>query len=73
MDHHKYFSFALFALIINVGLVKANTIYGINVNVTLDEEGNGKIIEKWDMNVNQGTENYKPMMNLGNSEITNFR
>lgn len=52
--------------------VKANEIYSIDVSLELDDEGNGKVTEIWNMYVNQGTEVYKPMGDLGNSEITNF-
>lgn len=52
--------------------VKANEIYSIDVSLELDNEGNGKVTEIWNMYVNQGTEVYKPMGDLGNSEITNF-
>ena len=66
--------FILFILIFFIGLsfVKANEIYSIDVSVELDENGNGFVTEVWDMYVNQGTEVYKPMGDLGNSKITNF-
>ncbi len=53
--------------------VYANTIYSIDVTLNLDENGNGKITEVWQAKVDSKTELYKPMGDLGNSEITNFK
>lgn len=72
MKKIKYLFFSLLMLFCTISFVKANTIYSIDVIAVLDEEGNGKITEIWKVDVNKGTESYKPFGDLGNSEITNF-
>lgn len=73
MGKIKYLLTILFVTFAGLVSVKANTINSIKVNVKLDIEGNAKIEEVWDMSVDRGTEVYKPMSNLGNSTISNFR
>ena len=52
--------------------VSANTINKIDMNIKLDETGNANITETWDVDGSDGTEWYKGMSNLGNSELTDF-
>ena len=73
MSKKNLFIAIIFFLILNIGVAKANTLYSLDIDVKLDNEGNGKITEVWNMNVDKGTEVYKPMTNLGNSDITNFK
>lgn len=72
MKRIKYLFFSLLLLFSMAGFAKANTIYSIDITAVLDEDGNAKITEVWDMSVDKGTEVYKPMGSLGNSEISNF-
>ena len=72
MKRIKYLFFSLLLLFSMVCFAKANTIYSIDITAVLDEYGNAKITEVWDMSVDKGTEVYKPMGSLGNSEISNF-
>lgn len=72
MKMDKIFIFLLLLLFSMAGFAKANTIYSIDITAVLDEDGNAKITEVWDMSVDKGTEVYKPMGSLGNSEISNF-
>lgn len=72
MKRIKYLFFSLILLFSMAGFARANTIYSIDVTAVLDEDGNAKITEIWDMSVDKGTEVYKPMGSLGNSEISNF-
>lgn len=72
MKRIKYLFFSLLLLFSMIGFAKANTIYSIDITAVLDEDGNAKITEVWDMSVDKGTEVYKPMGSLGNSEISNF-
>lgn len=72
MKKIKLFLFVSFLLFFNIQIIRANEIYSIDVNVELDEYGNGTITEIWNMKVDNGTENYKPIGDLGNGEITNF-
>ena len=73
MKKIKYLVFFIFMFLINISITKANEIYSIDVNIKLDEEGNGIVTEIWNMKADKGTENYKPMGDLGNSEISNFK
>ena len=54
--------------------VKANTIYSIDVNTYIDENGNAEITEMWDVEGTDGTEWYHPFRNLseGHHQITDF-
>ncbi len=72
MNRIKYLLFAVIISLFGVTNVLANTIHSIDVEVTLDEYGNGKIKEVWDATVDSKTELYKPMGDLGNSKITDF-
>src|SRR5574344_118791 len=58
------------------GLVLASNgdkINSIDVNITLDTNGNAHIKEVWDVYAGSGTEFYKAEYNLGNMNITNFK
>ena len=72
MKKVRYFIFSLILLFSMKNLAKANSIYSIDVTMVLDEEGNANVTEVWNMDVDRGTEVYKPMGRLGNSEISNF-
>ncbi len=72
MKKIKYLIFTLFVSLISISFIKANEIYSIDVNVELNKDGSAHITEVWNMKVDKGTEVYKPMSNLGNSEISNF-
>ena len=50
----------------------ANSIDSISMDIYVDTNGNAKVTETWNCNVNQGTEVYHPYYNLGNSKITNL-
>lgn len=62
-------------LIININpasAIQANYINHIDIVINIQENGDAHISEKWDINVNNGTEIYKVMNNLGGSQIENF-
>lgn len=61
----------LFIIITTIN-VSANTIYSIDMNIYLDEMGNANITERWDVLGSDGTEWYKPLRDLGQSEISDF-
>ena len=67
-----YFLFGL-SLMLVASIVDANTIKSIDVTMELDKMGNAKVTEVWDMNITEGTEVYKPIGDLGNGDISNFR
>lgn len=52
--------------------VQANSIQSISMDIYVDTNGDAKVTETWNCNVNQGTEVYHPYYNLGNSKITNL-
>ena len=63
------FSFILIFLLLSVvvsGVNAAgkNTVSSIKIFVDLDESGNGRVEEIWDMEVYEGTENYKQFFGL---------
>ena len=64
------FLISLFTLILNVN---ANSIDDINMNIFIDDNGDAKITETWKVNINDGTEGYKPYYNLRESVISNFK
>ena len=67
-----YFLFGL-SLMLVASIVDANTIKSIDVTMELDKMGNAKVTEVWDMNITEGTEVFKPIGDLGNGDISNFR
>ena len=52
--------------------VSANTIYKMNIDVYLNQDGSADITEVWDVDGSDGTEWYKVMNNLGNMELSSF-
>ena len=52
--------------------VDANTINSVTMDIFLNKDGSGHVTEVWDMNLNEGTESYKPYGNLKNYKIKNF-
>ena len=52
-----------------IGIVSANSIRYIDMDIVLDKNGNATITETWDATVNQGTEGWHPYYNLGLSKI----
>ena len=50
----------------------SNNIYSIDIKVYIDEYGNADIEEVWDVEGSDGSEWYKVLGNLGNSEISNY-
>lgn len=54
----------------SIGIVKANTISNIDMDIYVDIEGTATITETWKANVSKGTEGWHPYFNIGNSKIT---
>ena len=72
MNRVKYLIFSVFIFFISISFIKANEIYSIKVNANLNSDGSAIITEIWDMKVDKGTEVYKPILNLENSNVTDF-
>ncbi|MBQ9011788.1 MAG: DUF2207 domain-containing protein, partial [Bacilli bacterium] len=70
----KFYLFLfLIASLFMMDKVSANTIYGIETTVDIDENGNGYVTEVWDMQANEGTESYHSFGNLEDRKITDFK
>lgn len=52
--------------------VYANTIDKIDMDIYIDDNGNGNITEKWYANVDSGTELYHPYYNIGDAVISDL-
>jgi len=66
------FSIVMFLLMpLSVGA--SNKIYDIDIDVQLEKDGTAYITEVWDVDGSDGTEWYKVINNLGNSELSNFK
>ena len=69
MNKIKYLLFSLvlfFALSFNV---KANVYNSVNLDVYINKDGSATVTERWDVNLDNGTEMYHAFYNLGNSSI----
>lgn len=63
----------IFLLLLLVPLgVNADSIYSIDMDINIDEYGTASITETWVVKADSGSEWYKSMYNLGNSEISDF-
>lgn len=68
----KKIVFSLLVFALGICVSHANTIYNIDMDIYIDEYGTAHVTEYWDMDTNEGTENYKAYGNLGESNISNF-
>ena len=64
------FLIGLFLLPISVNA--QNKIYSIDMHINVTQDGSANITETWDVDGDDGTEWYKVLNNLGNSEVGNF-
>ena len=63
----------VFTFLFSISIVEAkNHIYNIDMDVYIDEYGNANIEEIWTVKGSDGTEWYKGLGDLGNSEISDF-
>lgn len=70
MKRYMFFIFVMF-FVFSLS-VSANSLYNIDMNIILNEDGSASITEVWDMKNDSDTEVYKSMYNLGNSKISNL-
>ena len=68
----KIICFMILFLSFSFNVAAKNTIYSIDMDIYIDENANASITEKWHVKGDDGTEWYKPLRDLGNSNITNF-
>ena len=66
----KYKYLLLLFLLMIASPVYANTISSIDMDIELNEEGDGIVTETWVASVYEGTELYHPYYNIGNAAIT---
>lgn len=50
----------------------ADHIYKVDMNIDIQKDGSANIVETWDVEADSGSEWYKQLYNMGNSEISNF-
>ena len=70
MKKINYILFSILFFFISIGIINANSISRISMDIYIDNEGNAKIQEVWEAKLDKGTEGYHPYYNLGNSTIT---
>ena len=51
----------------------ADTIYSVNMDINILEDGTANVKEIWDVKADSGSEWYKTMYELNNSELTNYK
>lgn len=75
MKKMKYILFILVTFMVGIFNVSAkeNKIYSIDIKVHINDDASANITEIWNMDVEQGTEVYKPMSNMGSSLLSDFK
>ena len=53
--------------------VKADTIYKVDMNININEDGSANVQEIWDVKASSGSEWYKSMLNMDGIELTDFK
>ena len=52
---------------------KADTIYKVDMNININEDGSADVQEIWDVKASGGSEWYKSMLNMDGIELTDFK
>lgn len=65
--------FFVFTFLLFTNNVGANSIDSISMDIYIDSKGDAHITEKWQANLDEGTEGYRYYGNMGNSEITDYK
>ena len=66
-------SIIIAALLAWACIAQAGVIRSININLSLDREGNAHITEIWDLDADEGTEWYLVRENLDGMSVRDFR
>lgn len=61
--------FLLFGQLTDV-YASSNSIRNLTIDCTIDSQGTATFVEKWDMDVSEGTEGYKVFNNMDNQPVT---
>ena len=72
MKNIKYLLTLLFSFLL-INSVNAHSISDIKMDIYLRENGDAHITEEWVADFSRDTEGYKQLLNLGSSEISNFK
>lgn len=67
-----FYLLTLFLFMIPIS-VRADHIYRVDMKIDILEDGTANIKEIWDVKASSGSEWYKTMYELGNSELSNFK
>ena len=67
----KIFLFIFMMFVIPIS-VNADSMYNIDMDIYIDKDGNANITEVWDVKATGGSEWYKTMYDLGNSQLSNY-
>lgn len=68
----KIFLFFIMMFIMPISAL-ADTIYSVNMDINILEDGTANVKEIWDVKADSGSEWYKTMYELNNSELTNYK
>jgi len=68
----RIFFFVLFIMLFIPASVNADHMYNVDMDIYIDKYGYAQITEVWDVRADSGTEWYKQLYNLGNSELSDF-
>ena len=68
----KKIIFTLLLFIIPLS-VKADKIYNVDMKINIEKDGTANITEVWDVKASGGSEWYKQINNLGNSNLSNYK
>ena len=67
-----FYLLSLFLFMVPIS-VRADHIYRVDMKIDILENGTANIEEIWDVKASSGSEWYKTMYELGNSELSNFK
>ena len=56
-----------------IGVVKAESIYSIKMDIYIDSNGDANVTEVWNADATEKTEYYHAFYNIGNSKITDLK
>lgn len=63
----------LFVVLLFPFYVKADKIYSVDMKIDIKQDGTANITEIWDVKASGGSEWYKQINNLGNSNLSNYK
>ena len=73
MKKRIFFIIGILFLFNPLKVMASNKIYNMDINVDIQKDGTANITEVWHVDGSDGTEWYKVMNNLDNSELSNFK